>query len=79
LCARFVSYIKPLDSALKDFKVRANNVEIDGAREMYQRAVGAHPDQSGFVSKDSARSKSLRLFQYPEMSFHIHWKPLLYQ
>lgn len=30
--------------------MRTNNVEIDSAREMYQRAVGAHPNQSAFVS-----------------------------
>ncbi|EKM83956.1 hypothetical protein AGABI1DRAFT_67056 [Agaricus bisporus var. burnettii JB137-S8] len=30
---------------LKDFKMRTSHVEIDSAREMYQRAVGAHPDQ----------------------------------
>lgn len=36
------------DSALRDFKMRPLHVKLDNAREMYQVAVGGHPDQSLF-------------------------------
>lgn len=39
------NFRKRHSSALKDSKMRITRVRIDNAREMYQVAVGAHPDQ----------------------------------
>ena len=41
-----VSNDKATAAQLKDMKIHKLHVKIDSAREMYQSAIGAHPDQS---------------------------------
>jgi hypothetical protein len=37
---------KATAAQLKDMRAHKVNVKIESAREMYQSAIGAHPDQS---------------------------------
>lgn len=46
---RFLTDSIPIANTLKEHKGYALSVTVDSAREMYQTAIGAHPDQSGFV------------------------------
>ncbi|KAG2365462.1 hypothetical protein BDR07DRAFT_1449769 [Suillus spraguei] len=47
--AYLVEYQRRFASALKHYMPHPLYVKIDGAREMYQQAIGAHPDQSSLA------------------------------
>lgn len=46
---QFVCNDKTTAAQLKDMKTHKLHVKIESAREMYQSAIGAHPDQSMHV------------------------------
>lgn len=51
---QFVCNDKATAAQLKDMKTHKLHVKIESAREMYQSAIGAHPDQSMHVPFMSA-------------------------